>query len=513
MPTLVDALLPEFDREMGTTRRLLERVPDDQFDWAPHARSMPLGRLSAHLTNVVSWGLATLTTSEFDLASAPAPAAPGSTAALLVQFDDAVAATRRELAPKTDAELLAPWSLKQGEHTIFTMPKAAVWRSFVLSHLIHHRGQLSVYLRLQEVPLPSIYGPSADEAPPGLTALARRVPFTPAPFQPWFAGGHRQTLFAWARRRHLPGLPPPEARYFNVAPDAQVLAHCHWHSRRHEHPALLLLHGLEGSSSAHYMRGIADKAWGAGWNVVRLNQRNCGGTEHLSRGLYHSGLTHDARVVIDELGRADGIGIVAVAGYSLGGNLALKLAGETAAPTSPTLAAVCAVSPTMDLARCVDALERRANLVYQWNFVRRLKARMRRKAAAFPGEYALEPLARIRTVRQFDEAYTAPAHGFAGAADYYHRASALRVADRIRTPTLVLTAADDPFVPATIFDAPEMRANPAISLTLTRVGGHCAFVEHRRPGYDGYWAEREIVRFITALANTGPPAGLEVPIV
>jgi predicted alpha/beta-fold hydrolase len=331
------------------------------------------------------------------------------------------------------------------------------------------------------------------------------VAFVPATFTPRFTGGHRQTLYAWARRRDFPALPPPEARYFDPAPDARVLAHCHWQPQRQARPALLLLHGLEGSSDAHYMRGIADKAWAAGWNVVRLNQRNCGGTEALSRGLYHSGLTHDARVVLREIGRTDGIGAVAVAGYSLGGNLALRLAGEVGRSDAdgPRLAAVCVVSPTMDLAGCVRALERRANVVYQWNFVRRLKARMRRKAAAFPDAYTLAPLQRVHSVRAFDEAYTAPHHGFADAADYYDRASALRVVDRIQAPTLILTAENDPFVPPDPFRAPPVTTNPALTTVVTPEGGHCAFVERATDGYDGYWAEREIVRFIDAHADAG----------
>src|SRR5206468_8702276 len=161
--------------------------------------------------------------------------------------------------------------------------------------------------------------------------------FTPSSYQPRFTGGHKQTLYAWARPRQFPRLPAPVERYFDVAPDARVLAHCHlrggrgWTGGRGEKggtgaPTLIMLHGLEGSSMAHYMRGIADKAWAAGWDIVRLNQRNCGGTERLSRGLYHSGLTHDVQVVMRELLDRDGVPAVAVAGYSLGGNLALKLA-------------------------------------------------------------------------------------------------------------------------------------------------------------------------------------------
>jgi predicted alpha/beta-fold hydrolase len=326
--------------------------------------------------------------------------------------------------------------------------------------------------------------------------------YRPIEYRPRFTGGHKQTLYAWARRRRLPNLPPPVERYFDVAPDARVLAHCHWHPRPADHPTLILLHGLEGSSHAHYMGGISDKAWAASWNVVRLNQRNCGGTERLSRGLYHSGLTHDPLFVIRELIARDGMTAVAVAGYSLGGNLALKLAGELGDAAPPELKAVCAVSPTMDLGVCVEALERRSNIAYEFNFVRNLKGRMRRKAAAFPGEFSLDALRRIWTVRQFDEVYTAPHHGFRDATDYYYRASAMRVIDRIRVPALILTAGDDPFVPASTFRDPSVTGNPNITVVITPHGGHCAFVEREDPGYDGYWAEREIVRFVDHQVTT-----------
>jgi uncharacterized protein len=313
-----------------------------------------------------------------------------------------------------------------------------------------------------------------------------------------FTGGHTMTLWTWARRRRFPRLPAPEARLFETAPGVRVLARCHWQPERRAHPVLIALHGLEGSSEAHYILGITEKAFAAGFNVVRLNQRNCGGTEHLCNTLYHSGLTADPVAVIHELIGSDGIDRLVVAGYSLGGNLALKLAGDFGDAVPGALRAVCAVSPVLDLEACVRALERPANALYQWNFVRNLKARMRRKARLFPERFSLEPLSRIRTVRQFDELYTAPHFGFAGATDYYHRASALRVVDRIRVPALVLTAADDPFVPSEPFSDAAVTGNPNITLRISQHGGHCAFVGAPEDGDDGYWAERMIVRFARA---------------
>lgn len=303
------------------------------------------------------------------------------------------------------------------------------------------------------------------------------------------------TIYAWARPRRFHDLPEPETRYFDVATDARVLAQCHWQPDPPEHPTLLLLHGLEGSSDAHYMRGMAAKAWARGCNVLRLNQRNCGGTEHLSRGLYHSGLTADPLAVLHELIAYDKLRRIAVAGYSLGGNLAMKLAGELGRSAPPELAAVCAVSPVMELERCVRHIERRQNYPYQWNFVRNLKRRMRRKARAFPNDWNLDRLGEIWTIRAFDEAFTAPHHGFAGASDYYEKASAMRVADKIAIPALIVSAADDPFVPREIFTNPAITGNPRISVVLTTCGGHCGFVAEAN-GYDGYWAEQAVIDFV-----------------
>ena len=161
--SIAETLIPEYDHEVGTTRKLLERVPDGKFDWKPHDRSMSLGELASHLATMLSWGTATINQPEFDLSAPFTPSSLNTRADLLASFDKEAGATRAALAAASDAVLMTAWSLKKNGKTLFTMPKAGVLRSFVMNHMIHHRGQLSVYLRLNDVPLPSMYGPSADE--------------------------------------------------------------------------------------------------------------------------------------------------------------------------------------------------------------------------------------------------------------------------------------------------------------------------------------------------------------
>jgi predicted alpha/beta-fold hydrolase len=317
--------------------------------------------------------------------------------------------------------------------------------------------------------------------------------------RPSLRGGHRMTLYGWGNPRYFPALPKPTIRYFDTAPETRVVAHCHWHEDPWERPTILALHGLNGSSESHYMKGIATKAFARGMNVVRLNQRNCGNTEHLSAGLFHSGLTDDARHVIAELAAVDRLESIAVAGYSLGGNLALKLAGEYGDQPPDVLIGVAAVSPIIEIGDCTRALERRENILYEWNFVRELKKRMVRKEQHRPGLFDLSKLAAIKTVRQFDNEFTAPHFGFKDAEDYYYRCSALRIADRIRVPALVITAEDDPFVPSEPFRSPVLSGNPHIELRITKHGGHCGFVgSPNGGGDDGYWAETQVVSFVAA---------------
>jgi predicted alpha/beta-fold hydrolase len=305
------------------------------------------------------------------------------------------------------------------------------------------------------------------------------------------------TLYSWGNPRYFPRLPPPVRRYFDVAQNTRVVADCHWQTEPWAHPTLIALHGLNGSSDAHYMRGLAAKAYARGINVVRLNQRNCGDTEHLAEGLFHSGLTADAAHVVHELTQIDRLPAIAVAGYSLGGNLALKLAGEYGAHGPAAFIGAAAVSPIIEISVCTQALERPENWLYEWNFVRDLKRRMRRKNQCHPGLYDLSKLDAVKTVREFDDTYTAPYFGFRNAEDYYHRASAMRVIDRIRVPALIITAEDDPFVPPEPFHDPKVTGNAHIDLRISQHGGHCGFVGPQAANSDGYWAEDRIVEAIS----------------
>jgi predicted alpha/beta-fold hydrolase len=320
-------------------------------------------------------------------------------------------------------------------------------------------------------------------------------PFTPHPL---FRSGHAQTLvaFAWPRRGRLRALRSDEARLFEVEPGVRVLVHCRWQPERRACPTLLLVHGLEGSSESIYMMSTALKAHRAGFNVLRLNLRTCGDTLHLTQTLYNSGLSPDLRALITELVGRDGLTDVFLGGFSLGGNMSLKLAGEYGADFPAELKGVCAVSPSVELAASATAIEQRSNWVYQRKFIRSLKRRMREAARLYPERYDASELALVRTLRQFDERYTAPHGGFRDAADYYARSSSLPLIPRIRVPTLIIHAEDDPFIPFDSLRHPSVRANPAVLLVAPPHGGHVGFVgDGRTPGEDRFWAENRLIEF------------------
>ncbi|RMH04441.1 MAG: alpha/beta fold hydrolase [Nitrospirae bacterium] len=321
-------------------------------------------------------------------------------------------------------------------------------------------------------------------------------PFIPHPL---LTNPHLMTLFPryWPRPSLLRRV-PLEERLFQVDVHSRILARCHWHPRRNRHPALVLVHGLEGCTESHYMRGIAHKAWHAGFHVVRMNQRNCGGTEQLTPTLYNGGLSDDVRAVVVELYQRDGIEAIGVAGYSMGGNLVLKMAGE-AEDRLPGLLGVATVCPNIDPAACVAALQEPRNWIYHRHFLLKLKARLRRKARLFPGKFDLTRLATIKTLEEFDETYTAPDGGYRNAQDYYDRSGARHVIGRITVPTLIITSQDDQFVPFRTFEIASVQTNPAIQFVGTEAGGHCGFIQRPCQVEDLYWAENRIVEFFQRL--------------
>jgi uncharacterized protein len=319
---------------------------------------------------------------------------------------------------------------------------------------------------------------------------------------PLLKNGHLMTIVsAFVARRF--DIPPAEARLFQVDAESRLLGHCHWQpGKPKDAPVIVVVHGLEGSSDSGYVRGIAEKAFHRGFHVVRMNQRNCGGTEALTPTLYNSGMSADYRTVFEELSNSDGFEQIFFAGYSMGGNLVTKMAGEFGAAVPKALRGVCVVSPALDLGACADALERPGNYLYQRRFVNGLMGRYARKHKLFPQRYSIRGLAPIRTVRQFDDLITAPRFGYRDAQEYYENVGAKRVAAQIRVPTLMMTAQDDPFVPYALFLAAKICDNPAIRFVAPRHGGHCGFIS-KHSGSERFWAEQRIVDFCAALAANG----------
>jgi len=254
-----------------------------------------------------------------------------------------------------------------------------------------------------------------------------------------------------------------------------------------------MVHGLEGSSESAYMLGIAEKGLAAGMNVVRMNQRNCGGTDALAPTLYHSGRSGDVAAVADDLIRQDKISRFALAGYSMGGNLVLKLAGEWGGDGPREFRAVAAVCPAMNLAASADALHLPSNRLYENYFLWNLRRRYRAKARRFPAAFDPQRLRGIKSLRGFDDRITAYYCGFQDASDYYARSSAANVVDRIAVPAFILQASNDPFIRILPETREKVRANRHITFTEVADGGHCSFLAD---GNDGYWAESQVVGFL-----------------
>jgi predicted alpha/beta-fold hydrolase len=299
-----------------------------------------------------------------------------------------------------------------------------------------------------------------------------------------------------------------QAKFYETEPGVQVLVHSQT-PELEPIAHLILVHGLEGSSAAGYARSLARAALEAGCATHRFNMRSCGGTEHLSgRTLYHSGQTSDLLAVVEQIRQEQSPrrAPVFLAGFSLGGNVVLKLAGELGAAASeagcPPVAGVMAISTPIDLAACVRELDKPSNLIYARRFVARLKERIRAKERLNPGLFDLSALDMVRNIYDFDDRITAPAFGFGSADNYYATQSSNRFLDCIRIPALVVQAKDDPMVPFAIFDHPAFSANPCLRLLVVEHGGHLGFISKTRPRF---WLDRVLVNWIVERASSNEP--------
>jgi predicted alpha/beta-fold hydrolase len=341
---------------------------------------------------------------------------------------------------------------------------------------------------------------------PALIACQRLL--NEKPFAPYWGlrGPHQQTLLGAFWPRHYFSAPHNISQaLFGLSDGSHVRAECHWQKDPQLHTALLLLHGMEGSSRSGYMLGCADKAYHAGFNALRLNLRNCGGTEHLTPKLYHSGLSQDLREVVGILIQNFSLHAIVLSGFSLGGNICLKLAAEWGNQAPAAVRGMIVVSPLVDLTVTWPLLEQPGNFLYRWSFVYGLKRRLRRKARLFPTLYDPSRLKGIRTVREFDSLYTAPHNGFRDADDYYSRASSAPLLGKIRIPTLAIHALDDPLVPSEPLQRPLARKNPWIHVLLTRYGGHVGYIGRRFDGdLDSHWVENRVVQFARVVTSESP---------
>jgi uncharacterized protein len=310
------------------------------------------------------------------------------------------------------------------------------------------------------------------------------------PFNPFFKNPHLATIAGnfWPRPDSARRWPVRAVEYQTEA-DVRVRVH----SQRPDADVrgeIVMVHGLEGSSNAGYARSLAHAALGAGYATHRVNLRSCGGTEALALSNYHSGQTGDVLHILREL-KTTASAPIFLCGFSLGGNISLKLAGELG--DNGLIAGVCAVSTPIDLAACATALGRRENLIYDRRFLWSLTRKMRRRARQAPGIYTTAHIKDIRTIYDFDDFYTARLFGFGTAANYYRTQSSNQYLARIRVPALLIVAKDDPLVPFAVYDHPAFAANPRLKLLAVDHGGHLGFIARRGPRF---WLDGVILDWI-----------------
>jgi predicted alpha/beta-fold hydrolase len=280
-----------------------------------------------------------------------------------------------------------------------------------------------------------------------------------------------------------------------------------------DRPRLVVLHGLEGSPRSHYARGLVSEASRRWWAADVIVFRSCGAEPNRALRFYHSGETTDLDLVVRRLVAAEPDRPLVFAGVSLGGNVLLKWLGERGGELPPQVAAAAAVSVPYDLARGARHIDRGFSRVYQRRFLRTLRRKAHAKRERFPDRLRPEAIDRARSLYEFDDAVTAPVHGFRDANDYYTQSSSIHFLVRIRAPTLLLSAADDPFLPAAVLD--EVRAiargNPALSVEFVERGGHVGFISGTVPWRPFYYAEWRATEFLEHQLASRRAAHVEAP--
>lgn len=323
-------------------------------------------------------------------------------------------------------------------------------------------------------------------------------------FQPIFRNPHLLTIAGNFWTRKIDNVRFPAVRKLHRI-DARTTIVAYEHQPESPRAQIVVVHGLEGSADAGYIASFSQQALTRGFGVHRVNLRTCGGTEELCETMYHSGLTGDTREILNQIRTETGLPTFLI-GFSLGGNMALKLAGEVG--ETDVLSGVCAVSAPIDLAACVRTLDKRSNLLYARRFLDRLRARVQRKSRLSPHLYSREGLEEVKTIWEFDDRFTAPLFGFGTAANYYATQSAVNFLHAIRVPTLVIHAQDDPLVPFEVYRHEAFQSNPALTLVAPKRGGHLGFLSRSRPRF---WLDGVALDWMDGVLSATPNQGTKIP--
>jgi uncharacterized protein len=331
-----------------------------------------------------------------------------------------------------------------------------------------------------------------------ITNILKSKKFTP---HPKLSNRHFQTIFGvLAPGKKVSKKIPVKRRLFTMRDKDRIATDCSWQRNQRKHTTILIIHGLTGSSKAGYVRSIASKAFIQGFNVIRINLRNAGGTESLSKKLYHAGQSYDVNSIVRELIRKDKLKKIIITGFSLSGNICLKLAGEWSKKFPKQVKSIAVISPLIDLHASEPYLNSKENRFYRKRLFKTLRTMIANKSKYFP-EYSAKPMNKMTSFREFDDYYHSKYSEFKSANDYYTSQSAKRLLSKIRLPTLIIHSKDDTIVPIKPLKTSSAMTNPKIITLITKHGGHCGFLgKSCCPGdIDARWAENRVLEFFSLI--------------